>query len=289
MVCLQFVSGLGDWSALPPEPSEVDEDHLSGAMADKSGANLFTGFRGLGADADIRIQLKTLFDARARRNRDDEEEDDEDDEEDGLSVSKRIDPQPRAVPTPSIPKQEPGAPYPRQGPKPFVMAASPAGAATTIARHAEEEVVEEGGACDNYRVDIIAATFGTCRCGFPKAAHQGGPVHPAIRIKPDVSPLVCVPTVPVAPLAAPSPQLADEIAELGRAGDAANAAHAAKKPGTLEPARVLVEAAKVAKPARAVQASEAVEVVGTAEAAEVVQAAQAAEAAEAAQAAQAAP
>ena len=230
--------GLGDWSALPPGPSEVDEDHLSGAMADKSGANLFTGFRGIGADADIRIQLKTLFDARARRNRDDDEEDDEDDEEDGLSVSKRIDPQPRAVPTPSIPKQEPGAPYPRQGPKPFVMAASPAGAATTIARHAEEEVVEEGGACDNYRVDIIAATFGTCRCGFPKAAHQGGPVHPAIRIKPDVSPLVCVPTVPVAPLAAQAAQ----AAEAGACASEVLTARAEKDARTAE-AAVSVEAA----------------------------------------------
>ena len=29
-----------------------------------------------------------------------------------------------------------------------------------------------GGACDNYRVDMAAANFGDCKCGFPKAAHS---------------------------------------------------------------------------------------------------------------------
>ena len=153
-------------------------------MADKSGANRFTGFRRIGTDANV--QLKMLFDARARRNRDDDEEDNDEDDE-GLSVSKRT--HPAAAPKPSIAKQEPGASYPRQGPKPSPAPSAPAPAATTLARHAEEEAAEEGGACDNYHVDIIAATFGTCRCGFPKAAHQGGPVHPTSRV-------ACVPTVP---------------------------------------------------------------------------------------------
>ena len=146
-------------------------------MADKSGANRFTGFQGIGTDADV--QLKMLFDARARRNRDDDEEDNDEDDDDRLSVSKRT--HPAAAPKPSIAKQEPGAPYPRQGPKPSPASSAPAPAATTLALHAEEEAAEEG-ACDNYRVDIIAATFGTCRCGFPKAAHQGGPVHPTSRV-----------------------------------------------------------------------------------------------------------
>ena len=29
-----------------------------------------------------------------------------------------------------------------------------------------------GGACDNYRVDVAAARFGDCKCGFPKADHK---------------------------------------------------------------------------------------------------------------------
>ena len=31
---------------------------------------------------------------------------------------------------------------------------------------------DEGGVCDNYRVDMTHATFGTCKCGFPKSAHK---------------------------------------------------------------------------------------------------------------------
>ena len=26
--------------------------------------------------------------------------------------------------------------------------------------------------CDNYRIDMTHATFGTCKCGFPKSAHK---------------------------------------------------------------------------------------------------------------------
>ena len=197
-------------------------------MADKSGANRFTGFQGIGTDADV--QLKMLFDARARRNRDDDEEDNDEDDDDGLSVSKRT--HPAAAPKPSIAKQEPGAPYPRQGPKPSPASSAPAPAATTLARHAEEEAAEEG-ACDNYRVDIIAATFGTCRCGFRKAAHQGGPVHPTSRV-------ACVPVAP--------------LAEKGRAGEAENEVRAANKPEALEPARV-VEAAEENEAARVVESA----------------------------------
>ena len=31
---------------------------------------------------------------------------------------------------------------------------------------------DEGGVCDNYRIDMTHATFGTCKCGFPKSAHK---------------------------------------------------------------------------------------------------------------------
>lgn len=30
---------------------------------------------------------------------------------------------------------------------------------------------DDDGACDNYRVDMTHATFGTCKCGKPKMAH----------------------------------------------------------------------------------------------------------------------
>ena len=31
---------------------------------------------------------------------------------------------------------------------------------------------DDGGVCDNYRIDMTHATFGTCKCGFPKSAHK---------------------------------------------------------------------------------------------------------------------
>jgi hypothetical protein len=31
---------------------------------------------------------------------------------------------------------------------------------------------DDGDVCDNYRVDMTHATFGTCMCGFPKSAHK---------------------------------------------------------------------------------------------------------------------
>ena len=39
------------------------------------------------------------------------------------------------------------------------------------------------GACDNYQIDMTAASFGQCKCGFPKAAHKGGPVRPATAVQ----------------------------------------------------------------------------------------------------------
>mmetsp|Transcript_14004 Transcript_14004/g.22688 ORF Transcript_14004/g.22688 Transcript_14004/m.22688 type:complete len:262 (+) Transcript_14004:347-1132(+) len=33
--------------------------------------------------------------------------------------------------------------------------------------------------CDNYRVDIDAPTFGTCKCGWPKMAHESKPENKA--------------------------------------------------------------------------------------------------------------
>ena len=37
------------------------------------------------------------------------------------------------------------------------------------------EAAPVAGACTNYRVDTSAATFGACKCGFPKAAHSAAP------------------------------------------------------------------------------------------------------------------
>ena len=36
----------------------------------------------------------------------------------------------------------------------------------------DEKMGANAGACDNYRVNMQAANFGECVCGFPKSAHS---------------------------------------------------------------------------------------------------------------------
>ena len=31
---------------------------------------------------------------------------------------------------------------------------------------------DDGQACDTYRIDMTASTFGACKCGYPKSAHN---------------------------------------------------------------------------------------------------------------------
>ena len=57
----------------------------------------------------------------------------------------------------------------------------------------EDEAKAGTGACDNYRLDVTAANFGDCKCGFPKIAHvvgRGASARPGMGIgkaKPAVS------------------------------------------------------------------------------------------------------
>ena len=163
--------------------------------------NRFTGFKGTGF-ADVKM-AGNLFDARARRNLDSDEDDDSDDE--GAAMRKAANarmvaaPPPKPVskaafePKPSSPgpAAAPPAPSPpkplmKQGSSGFVSAnaavknlnaaRSPGklqvNASGLPTAAAAAETAEGSGACDNYRVDMTAARFGDCKCGWPKAAHS---------------------------------------------------------------------------------------------------------------------
>lgn len=47
-----------------------------------------------------------------------------------------------------------------------------AAAAAAVAAAAQQEA--GGGACSDYRLDTKASSFGTCKCGHPKASHANG-------------------------------------------------------------------------------------------------------------------
>ena len=87
-----------------------------------------------------------------------------------------------------------------------------------------QESTADGAACDDYRIDVTAATFGTCKCGRPKADHRnvqgrrpsggiagrspGGSTAPWTRKTPSPAPIL-MPAVSPAPtpasVTAPAP------------------------------------------------------------------------------------
>ena len=59
-------------------------------------------------------------------------------------------------------------------------------------------------ACDDYRVDVTAAVFGACKCGFPKSAHAVTAAAPRRRPKSVTLPKKDPPKEPE-PASAPPP------------------------------------------------------------------------------------
>ena len=59
--------------------------------------------------------------------------------------------------------------------------ARPSGGSGRVKAIARQSSVDDAGqACDNYRIDMAAARFGDCKCGFPKVAHKAPAAAPQL-------------------------------------------------------------------------------------------------------------
>ena len=105
---------------------------------------------------------------------------------------------------------------------------------------------DSGGACDNYRIDLTAAEFGTCKCGFPKAAHKSGGGAPRSKVK-----------VPAAKAAEPPAEksAADKVAAGKAAAEKAAASKAAADKAAADKAAAEKKAAEKAAAEKAAKAA----------------------------------
>ena len=65
-------------------------------------------------------------------------------------------------------------------PAPPPKATTPSTPASALSSNAQEGSASATGACDNYKLDLNAATFGACVCGYVKKEHRG----PAVAASP---------------------------------------------------------------------------------------------------------
>ena len=92
------------------------------------------------------------------------------------SISASLPDKPASVVRPAVPppapataKATPAPPKPEAATTPSKPPVRPTPPPTTQEEDNGERTPT--GACDNYQIDMTAATFGACKCGFPKAAH----------------------------------------------------------------------------------------------------------------------
>ncbi|KAL1500184.1 hypothetical protein AB1Y20_012853 [Prymnesium parvum] len=93
-----------------------------------------------------------------------------------------------------------------------------------------------GGACDSFRLDTTAASFGVCKCGFPKAAHArapaaGPPTAPPSSAPPTAKPPASKPSA-ASPPSKPPPLLPPSAHSSSASPGASPASASPSKPST---------------------------------------------------------